>query len=186
MKSSSPVLSDQASPTETPAHEQIRHVWRSTRRWCWIGCAMLLGSITWAVWSQPATQPAKAREDPRERVAEIPSGELSSTVNEAAFSSGIWRTPHKPTVEVSPPPPPPPLRLQLLAINSPLGQLPVAVIYDQELDVVVTLASGASYRGLGIVVSKDRVVLGVSDTSVQSTTLLLDPTAAPAAGGGPR
>lgn len=175
------------SPTHvSPSHQAIQRVRRSTQRSCWVGVALLGASITWAVWELPVHSASTDGQMNRQRPAELLSRSSVSTLNEAAFASLIWRTPSKPMLEVTLPPPPPTLRLQLLAIDSPPGQPPIAVLYDQELDVVSKLGSGATYRGYGITVSKDRVVVGAPDTSVQATILLLDHFAGPAAGRDPR
>lgn len=177
----SPADSAQSPSSESPSHQVIQRVRRSTRRWCWSGGALLLASITWAVWEQPDDPASKDEHKRLQRTAEPASGSSVSTLNEAAFASVIWRTPSKPMLDVALPPPPPALRLQLLAIDSPPGQPAVAILYDQERDVVSRLAGGATYRGYTIAVFKDRVVVGVSDTGGHSTTLLLEATAGPVA-----
>lgn len=113
-----------------------------------------------------ATTPAVARSVPRE-------------IDWTAFDAPIWNSRPAPQI-AAPPPPPPPLRLKLLAVVVSSDRVPSsdadarqsrsALIYDPDLDEVITVREGERIAGrLVKSIQTQRVILveGTTERTVE-------------------
>ncbi len=126
--------------------------------------AMVLAALAWSLWpvSRTPLPGATSRSSSQGSRLAAPRSPSSSPLPIAhspspssPFSAPLWVDPPKPIIaKAEPPPPPPPLRLQLLAIVSPISPTPSnagsapeegvlrAVLYDQDADKLITVAVG--------------------------------------------
>lgn len=175
--------------THPAPHPDPLHALRKrTRRLAVVLSLALLAAILWAIWPRLATASSAPDEhtQPTQPLANTPKSTLAPAftlnLDPALFAAPIWRIPVVAEVIAPPVPPPPPLRLQLLAINTPAGAPPSAIIIDLERDTTEFLVPDGEYRGFKVAsITRQRVELTSGEKKI---VLGLD--TAPAGAGGNR
>jgi hypothetical protein len=151
--------------------------------------ALLAGAAAWALWPlRPAAALAAAASPQGPAVAPAamtPPAKLDLN----AFAAPLWVAPPPPPAPPAPPPPPPPLKLQLVAVVRDAGDVGVAgalraLVYDPELDRVLTLGPGDAAGGGRTVVRVEPAALVLREGTAERR-LSLDATPQPGTGGAP-
>ena len=130
---------------------------RRTSRTFIATAVIAVACATWSLWPVGAVRPARSLPG-RQPGATSGVNSARSVVRSSwpsAFATPLWVDPPKPVIaKVETPAPPPSLRLQLLAIVSPISSTPShagsapeqralrAILYDQDADRLITVAVG--------------------------------------------
>lgn len=174
-------------PHPAPHPDPLHALGQQTRRLAILLSCALFAAILWAIWPRlaPASSPSseQTQADPSPSTTKTtPPPAIALDLDPSLFAAPIWRIPVVAEVIAPPVPPPPPLRLQLLAINTPAGDPPSAIIIDLERDTTEFLVPDGEYRGFKVAsITRQRVELTSGEKKI---VLGLD--TAPAGAGGNR